>query len=187
MDEFLIGKIRKLANELRCGAIKDPPGATFPALATLLDTLVREKPKVADNIIWMAMRYALGRRTYAVNEVIDYIKGHWDTIDDRILDGMRMDIRKAIERGDAGDHIDLMEWQSLLDTWAQKHYTGVITRYKGYACKCGGTVSYKSDHHGGMRWRCDTCEWCCRDRILLNGSTGAFDQDGTDAMDRSAE
>jgi hypothetical protein len=185
MTEFVVGSITQLTDTLERSLLQlGDADATYPTVQELkakVAEYARQSPKIEDQMIWMAMRYALGRRTYAASEAVQYIKAHWDAIDMRIHAGMVRDIRRAMKERDTGDRCDHWQWQSLLDLYAQKTYKGKATSQKVYACSCGGTVRHKTDGHGDMHWSCDSCAWNHYGRIMIDGASGAFDQEGTDA------
>jgi hypothetical protein len=183
MTDFILGRIIRMANTLQRDIKLTGHASTdaFTALSDALTEYVAQSPKIEDQMIWMAMRYALGRRTYAAAEAAQYVTAHWGDIDERIRAGMIRDIREAMKRHDTGDACDTAQWQSVLDLNAQKTYKGKVTTEKVYACRCGGTVRYKTDGHGQMHWDCDSCDWDHYGRIMVYGASGAFDQKGTDA------
>lgn len=67
------------------------------------------------DIIFYAFRYALGRRTYAVNDVATYIINHATEIHARDRETMRREILDAIERGQAGMECDVEDWRRVVD------------------------------------------------------------------------
>ena len=64
------------------------------------------------DILIMAERYALGRRTYAVREAVDFIKLYLDYLPERALIVLERDISNADNYGD--DNIDKPIWMELL-------------------------------------------------------------------------
>lgn len=65
-------------------------------------------------IIFYAFRYALGRMTYAVQDVSDYIIAHWDQIHPREREAMKVEIKAAILMKTAGMDTDIKMWQRIL-------------------------------------------------------------------------
>jgi len=67
------------------------------------------------SIIFYAFRYALGRKTYAVNDVVAAIISVWDTLPptDQLL--YHREIKEAIALGKAGMDMDVKEWKKILD------------------------------------------------------------------------
>ena len=71
------------------------------------------------NMLRLAMRYALGRMTYVVDEVCMVIERHADAIDYNELRAMRGEICKAIDDGKAGMDMDVERWQQCSDKIAE--------------------------------------------------------------------
>jgi len=67
------------------------------------------------DILFYAFRYALGRKTGAVNQVASEIIKHWDIIPDIDKGMYKAEIRDAISRDSAGDLCDIQEWQKILN------------------------------------------------------------------------
>ena len=61
-----------------------------------------------------AFRYALGRRTYASSEVSDFIRQHWEELDDTSRRIIKRETADAIKYGNAGDDCDVAAWRRLL-------------------------------------------------------------------------
>lgn len=60
-----------------------------------------------------AVRYAPGRRTYAVSDTCGYVKPLIPYLDDQTLHVMLQDIQLHGRIGDYGDPIDMDHWMSL--------------------------------------------------------------------------
>lgn len=80
-----------------------------------------KKTKVRDwhfgMICICAIRYALGRRTYIVGVVCDYIRAKFDDIETSDLLVMIRDIKEA---SDLGDDCDEADWTKLRDAMEQE-------------------------------------------------------------------
>lgn len=82
------------------------------------------------NIMAMALRYALGRRTYATSEVPEFIMKNEEYINERICDVMLCDLHHYFEDrinfGAKDDDCDYRSWhkfkQYLLDLADKKQY-----------------------------------------------------------------
>jgi hypothetical protein len=66
-----------------------------------------------------AMRYCMGRRSYAVRSCCDYLRAHWREIDPRTRATMRRDLDDELRRyrelgATMGDDFDERAWASLL-------------------------------------------------------------------------
>ena len=64
-----------------------------------------------------ALRYTLGRETYAPHSVMIYCKPLLPYLSERTLEVMRKDIEEAAKSNSLGDpHIDAPKWLDFLDT-----------------------------------------------------------------------
>ena len=66
-------------------------------------------------ILFMAFRYALGRKTYAVGIIVDEIIDRWETLDDVDRTQYKKEIQEAINAGRAGMDMDIIEWERILE------------------------------------------------------------------------
>lgn len=64
---------------------------------------------VDEFVLLAAVRYALGRHTYAVGLVIDEAKAAWRDLSDQGRGNITRDVREHVERGD--------DWPFDLDSW----------------------------------------------------------------------
>jgi hypothetical protein len=55
-----------------------------------------EKRAVGSLIVYAA-RYAMGRESYAVGEVTDWIEDHWDVLSSHVKNQIQEDIRRRVE------------------------------------------------------------------------------------------
>ena len=62
-----------------------------------------------------AFRYALGRMTYVVQDVVEELLDHWDEFDAVDKEQIVSDINIAILAGAAGMDCDVRQWQRVLD------------------------------------------------------------------------
>ena len=66
-------------------------------------------------VIIAAFRYSLGRRTYAVRIMTEFLKKNWANIPKTDRDLIQREIDEAIEKGCAGSPlIDVPEWEGVL-------------------------------------------------------------------------
>jgi hypothetical protein len=65
-------------------------------------------------ILLAACRYALGRKTYIVGTVVDYLLKEWKDISGQLKAVIQVEIKEAIESGNAGMDMDVGEWKRLL-------------------------------------------------------------------------
>ena len=62
-----------------------------------------------------AVRYALGRRTYIVNETVRYIQWILPNLSDWCIDAMKNDIDAHLRTGNVGTECDMRAWERLRD------------------------------------------------------------------------
>jgi len=73
------------------------------------------KFEVQENIIMWAFRYALGRRTGAVQDVIDCLDKNWKLLKQFTRDQIKIEIKIAIDRDEAGSQCDVNNWKRVLE------------------------------------------------------------------------
>lgn len=82
--------------------------------------VVMEISRDLQNIVIMALRYALGRKTYVTDEVPKFIMEHPDIVDERVCIVMIRDIDGYLNDKKNGlihdDSFDTVNWLSL-QTW----------------------------------------------------------------------
>lgn len=71
--------------------------------------------KVNEDILFCAFRYALGRKTYIVKEVVDSIINNWDKLDKGLKKIFTVEIRQAIKKEQAGMYIDVLQWKRIIN------------------------------------------------------------------------
>lgn len=67
-----------------------------------------------DEIIFMAFRYALGRMTYVVGDMVQFLIENWHTINEDYKKLIQDEIKEAIEKDRAGMQMDVEQWQRIL-------------------------------------------------------------------------
>jgi len=65
-------------------------------------------------LVIYSFRYAMGRQTYAVQEVVEALLKYWDHLEDRDQALIVKEISTEITRGNYGMDIDLKQWQRVL-------------------------------------------------------------------------
>jgi hypothetical protein len=68
-----------------------------------------------DTILFYAFRYALGRMTYAVYDVVELLIKYIDIISLNHKERMKIEIKRAMETNQAGWPCDVKEWNRLLE------------------------------------------------------------------------
>ena len=92
--------------------------------------VIEDKDGTFGDIMIMALRYALGRRTYVTNEVPDFIKNNSDYITERICIVMLRDITYYVDNRKIGlIHDDKCDY----DSWIQfKNFLFNLAKIKNY-------------------------------------------------------
>ena len=71
-------------------------------------------PNELRTLLIYSFRYALGRKTYASQEMVDLVLKHWDFLEEQDIDLILKDIITAIAEQNYGMEMDLAQWQRLL-------------------------------------------------------------------------
>ena len=67
-----------------------------------------------ENILFYAFRYALGRKTYVVSDVVECLINNWDNLKEHTQERIIMEIKSAISKDNAGTECDVKEWNKIL-------------------------------------------------------------------------
>jgi hypothetical protein len=70
--------------------------------------------QLSHEMLFYAFRYALGRKTYAVIDVVVELMTHWKELDDRLRRLIIYEIERAIQDDRAGMLCDVEEWKKIL-------------------------------------------------------------------------
>ena len=65
-------------------------------------------------VVIAAFRYALGRRSYAVSLIADWLIKNWNEISINDQNLIRREIQEALDRDHAGMEMDKEEWRKVL-------------------------------------------------------------------------
>lgn len=84
-----------------------------------------------EDIIMCAFRYALGRSSYVVCRVTDYLIEVWPMISDKLQDLIVEEIIEAINEGAAGDEVDETLWKDVLANCDEEHLRRINEDCKG--------------------------------------------------------
>ena len=68
-----------------------------------------------ENIIFYAFRYVLGRKTYAVSEVVEHLINNWGNLKTETQYQIKKEILIAIKEDKAGMEMDVEEWKKILE------------------------------------------------------------------------
>ncbi len=66
------------------------------------------------NVMFYGFRYALGRSTYCVSDVANFLINNQSKIDKLTRAKIVEEIEEAIKEGEAGQDIDVYEWKQVL-------------------------------------------------------------------------
>lgn len=69
---------------------------------------------VCQDIVFFAFRYALGRKTYAVGEVVEELVRVWSQLDPRLQRQIKHEITEALILDRAGMKCDIESWNKVL-------------------------------------------------------------------------
>jgi hypothetical protein len=73
------------------------------------------RPEFDPEITFCAFRYALGRMTYVVGDVVDYLKQNWAWMTPRYQELIHKEILQAIRDNCIGMEMDKVQWVQILD------------------------------------------------------------------------
>ena len=79
------------------------------------DNSTRFTMELNEHILFMAFRYALGRSTYAVTELVDTLIDKWTEMPLEYQELIKHEIAAAIEAGNAGMEMDVEQWKKVLN------------------------------------------------------------------------
>jgi DNA replicative helicase MCM subunit Mcm2 (Cdc46/Mcm family) len=76
-----------------------------------------QKPviKVSELTLLASFRYALGRQTYIVSEVVENILANWQILSQKVKDKMKEEIEEAIKNNSIGLEIDKEKWNKIIE------------------------------------------------------------------------
>lgn len=65
-------------------------------------------------IVLSAVRYAMGRRSYAVGLIIDWVQHFWDKLTPNDKECIARDVKRFVESNDSkGDDCDQRDWENF--------------------------------------------------------------------------
>jgi len=70
--------------------------------------------EVNEEMVMYAFRYTLGRKTYSVLTVSDFLIDNWHRFKIHTKEQMLKEIEEAIDRGEAGMKCDIDNWKRIL-------------------------------------------------------------------------
>ena len=81
----------------------------------LEDLLQKPLIKVSELTLLASFRYALGRQTYIVSEVVENILANWQGLSQNAKDTMKAEIKEAINNNNIGHSIDKESWNKIIE------------------------------------------------------------------------
>jgi hypothetical protein len=94
-----------------CADVKDED---LQKCCDILNIILRNNEiKISELTLMASFRYALGRTTYIVSEVVENILKNWDQLSDKIKINMTKEIKDAIDNNNIGNQIDLEQWHKI--------------------------------------------------------------------------
>lgn len=74
-----------------------------------------KKLKLDESILFMAFRYALGRATYVVSEVVETIIEQWNFLSNQFKELVIKEIKQELSSNDTMMGMDVREWTKILN------------------------------------------------------------------------
>ncbi len=81
----------------------------------LEELLEKQDMRVSELTLIASFRYALGRKTYIVAEVVENILKNWDMLSSKAKNKIQEEIKEAIKDDNAGSQIDIEQWNMILN------------------------------------------------------------------------
>lgn len=76
--------------------------------------------EVRESILFIAFRYALGRMTYVVGEVVESLITNWSNLTYEHQYLIQEEIKKSIQDKNAGMKMDVEQWSKILELQLKK-------------------------------------------------------------------
>ena len=80
----------------------------------LEDLLQKPSIKVTELTLLSSFRYALGRQTYIVPEVVENILANWQILSQNTKEKIKEEIAEAIKNNSIGHDIDKQQWLKII-------------------------------------------------------------------------
>lgn len=81
----------------------------------LEDLLKKTTIKVSELTLLASFRYALGRQTYIVPEVVENILANWQVLSQNAKDTIKAEIKETIENSIIGHDLDKESWNKIIE------------------------------------------------------------------------
>lgn len=101
------------------GVIYDGELQSLTKLAAALRTEASSAPRAPtyetpDFIVLSAVRYALGRATYIVEETVRWLETNWSRLNSTTQVLIQRDVQRGLDEGHAGMDIDRLAWERVV-------------------------------------------------------------------------
>lgn len=81
----------------------------------LEDLLQKPAIKVSELTLVASFRYALGRQTYIVSEVVENIMANWQILSQNTKDKIKEEIEEASKNNSIGHEMDKEQWNKIIE------------------------------------------------------------------------
>ncbi len=77
--------------------------------------LNKQNIEISELTLVASFRYALGRKTYIVSEIVENILDNWEFLSVKFKTKVKEEIEESIKNSSAGSDIDVKQWKKILD------------------------------------------------------------------------
>lgn len=114
MRESLLWELNVLTQPI--GVNDDIPNEDIEKCYLIIKELLNNKNlEVSELTLLASFRYALGRQTYIVSEVVENILKNWAYLSVKFKTNIKKEIQEAIKNNSAGSDIDIGKWNIILE------------------------------------------------------------------------
>jgi len=79
------------------------------------ELLNKQDLEVSELTLVASFRYALGRKTYIVSEIVENILKNWKFLSLKFKTKIKEEIQEAIKNNNAGSDIDIEQWNMIIN------------------------------------------------------------------------
>lgn len=76
---------------------------------------MNKKLKLDESILFLAFRYAIGRTTYVVSEVVETVIEQWDFVSKQFKELIIKEIKQELSSNDMMMDMDVRDWTKILN------------------------------------------------------------------------
>lgn len=81
---------------------------------------MNKKLKLDEGILFLAFRYAIGRTTYVVSEVVETVIEQWDFVSKQFKELIIKEIKQELSSNDMMMDMDVRDWTKILNLPVEK-------------------------------------------------------------------